>query len=87
LWFDPLTDEVIRQLTVQGASIETEENGQVTSIRLTGDAYDDFSIRHLAKITGVQTLDIRDTKITAAGASKLRSLLPSVLILHGPERD
>ena len=82
LWFDQLTDEVVGQLADRGAFVTADDDGQVRSIRFSGAVYDDTAIAQLARMTGLQTIDIRDTKITPAGAARLRRVLPSVKVLH-----
>lgn len=77
-----MPDDVGGQLAALDAFISTNDDGQVVSIRFSGDIYNDSAILQLAKITGVQTIDIRETKITTAGASQLRDLMPRVSILH-----
>lgn len=82
LWFDDeVKDIVIQQLAERGAFATKNDEGEIISIRFCGHFYDDFSVLRLAKITGVQTIDIRDTRITPAGAQRLCDAMPGTVIL------
>ena len=83
LWFNELTPAAVEQLEKRGAHIDTDDSGKVVSIRFTGDIYDDSALPQLERISGLRTLDIRETKISANAAARLRELMPNTLILHG----
>lgn len=81
LWFGDSPPNVIDHLATRGAFVEADDNGQIVEICLVGDAYDDATVFRIAKVTGVHTLDIRETKISALGAACLRILMPNTLVI------
>ena len=83
VWFDDGPGEVpddVAHLEQLGATVETDDEGQVTSVRLSGSRYTDAVVEQLAKLKDVQTMDVRNTRITAAGLARLRRLLPNTRI-------
>ena len=63
-----------------GAIVEMDDEGNVSSVRLTGFRYTDEVIEQLAELKDVKTIDLRDTRITATGLARLRTLLPETQI-------
>ena len=88
MWFPKLADstDIARnsagQLAESGAFIEAEDDGQVTAMRFVGPMYNDAVVRQLGKITGLATIDIRETDITEFGATRLRVLMPNTRVIH-----
>lgn len=82
LWFETPTDHVHAQLADRGVFVTTDENGQVVALRFCGDTFTDRAISRIAQITGVHTIDIRDTRISPVGAQRLRQIFPDALILY-----
>ncbi len=76
------TADPIQQLVKLGAEVETDDEGQVTFVRLFGPRYNDQMIDRFAGLSAVAVIDIRDTEITESGAKRLRDLLPDVEIRH-----
>lgn len=92
MWFSKITDitditdtvpDTADQLAEYGAFVETEEGGQVTTMRFAGPMYDDAAVRQLGQMTGLATIDIRETDITEFGATRLRVLMPNTRVIHG----
>lgn len=94
LWVESLTDAVEieqvsatgveRRLAEKGAFITVDATGEVRTLRLVGDHYSDWHVYEIARITGLELLDVRETRITARGAARLRKLMPETTIL-GPD--
>lgn len=53
---------------------------QVRRLSLAGSGLGDASLKHLAGLTKLETLDLRRTKVTAAGVAELKSALPKCQI-------
>lgn len=82
LWLNELTPQVAEQLAERGVTVETDDDGEVTLIRLTGWVYDDSVVRKLAAgFVDVPVLDVRETCITKSGAAWLRELMPNTLVM------
>ena len=85
LWFhdgDLEVGDPIRRLAELGAEVEVDNEGQVTTVRFSGQKYDDSIIDQLFELSTVSVIDIRDTAITDAGAKRLRQSLPRVTVQH-----
>lgn len=83
VWFDtPLSADTIKQLADRGAHAEMNAEGDIVSIRFSGSTYDDAVITQLAGLRDLSSIDISDTSITPSGAARLRTLLPTVTVIH-----
>lgn len=83
MWFDtPLSADTIKQLADRGAHAEMNAEGDIVSIRFSGSTYDDAVITQLAGLRDLSSIDISDTSITPSGAARLRTLLPTVTVIH-----
>ncbi len=74
--------DALRRLADLGIYAETDDQGEVMSLRIVGISYNDAAVAQLGKLRGVPLIDIRQTAITVCGATRLRSLLPNATILH-----
>lgn len=81
LWPNVPKEDCVRRLEKLGAFASFDVEGEVRTLRLVGDVYTNKSIDWLATITGLEMLDVRDTKITASGAAKLRLMMPKTKIV------
>ena len=83
VWFEqPLSADTIKQLADRGAHAEMNAEGDIVSIRFSGSIYDDSVIAQLAGLRELSLIDISNTSITAAGAARLKRLLPTVTVIH-----
>jgi len=83
IWFDaPLSCDTIKQLADRGVHAEMNAEGDIVSLRFSGNSYDDSAIAQLAGLRDLSSVDISDTAITPAGAARLRELLPTVTVIH-----
>src|SRR5262245_51683703 len=83
IWFSDATaavPDVLRQLQKRGAIVQTDDEGQIYSIRLVGRSYTDAAVEQLGKLTGIRTLDVSGTRISPSGIARLQSLLPETKI-------
>ncbi|MDB5340976.1 MAG: hypothetical protein JWN70_6595 [Planctomycetaceae bacterium] len=77
-----LVPDDLKRLADLGASVETDDEGEVTRITFDSFSYTDSAVPELAKLKGVPIIDIRHTRITEKGANRLRALLPDAIIEH-----
>jgi hypothetical protein len=85
LWFGEASKHVgdpIQRLAQLGADVQVDAEGEVQLIRFSGRSYDDSVIHQLAELHEIPVMDIRDTAITASGATRLKRLLPHVSIVY-----
>ncbi|MDB4614796.1 hypothetical protein OAH18_03795, partial [bacterium] len=82
LWFEgPIDHETISQLSQRGVTVDFDELAGIV-IRFTGHIYTDSAVSLLARIPDADVVDIRATKITTAGAERLRRQMPQTVIFH-----
>ncbi len=82
VWFDTtLAADIIKALADRGVEVDLDAEGEVTRVYLTGMIYDDSTVPQLARMQGLELLDVRETRITATGVNKLRELMPDVSIV------
>jgi Leucine-rich repeat (LRR) protein len=53
-------------------------------LKLNDTQVSDEGLKHLARLTNLQELDLRGTNVTAAGVAELRKALPNCKIITGP---
>lgn len=84
MWFIPhlVAADTSDQLAERGAFIETDIDGEVTTIRFSGAVYNDAAVPQIARIKGVGTVDISETGISRIGAQRLRKMMPDTRIIH-----
>jgi len=70
----------LQRLKELGVTVETDDEGEITRVVFNGHSYSDRSIRGIAKLKGVPIIDVRNTRISPAGADRLRLLLPDAQI-------
>lgn len=83
IWFPHATGEVpdvLRQLKKRGAIVQTDDQGQVRSIRLIGQVYTDAVVDQLTELKGVKVIDVSGTLITPEGVARMRTLMPETKI-------
>lgn len=51
--------------------------GRVKSLTLEGTSVTDAGMKYLAKLHGLHTIDLRNTRVTAEGANRLKLALPN----------
>jgi hypothetical protein len=73
-------DPVLKRLRLLGAHVQVDEAGQARHIRFAGRRFNDASVVQLAGITGLESIDVRDTSITPRGVKRLQELMPGVVI-------
>ena len=76
-----VSNDILARLADLGAEVETDDEGQVRLIRFTGKQYDDSTVEMLAKLTGIDVLDVRETSLTTAGIRELQELLPATKVI------
>jgi hypothetical protein len=59
---------------------------QVRLLNLAGSQVSDAGLVHLKKVSGLTTLDLRATNVTAKGVNDLRQSLPACTISVLPEK-
>lgn len=83
MWFDTnLKNDAIKDLADLGVEVVMDAEGEITTIRISGDIYDDSTVPQLAKIQDAETIDVRDTNLSIAGIKRLQELMPNVKIIH-----
>lgn len=85
LWIANPPDDVsdaTRRLAEMGATIETDDEGEIRSVRFIGSHFNDNVIAKLAKLRGIPFIDISQTTITPEGARCLRDALPGSVIKY-----
>ncbi|MEZ6054879.1 MAG: hypothetical protein R3C02_26500 [Planctomycetaceae bacterium] len=75
------SSDVLARLAELGAEVETDDEGDVRCIRFTGKQYDDSTVEILAKLSGIDVLDVRETSLTTAGIRQLQELLPATKVI------
>ncbi len=75
-------DPIVVKLRLLGAHVQVDGLGQVRHIRFAGQSFTDAHIDQLAEITGLESIDVRDTSITLRGARRLQQLLPGVVVQY-----
>ena len=75
-----LSRDDLRRLEELGVLIESDQDGEVTRVQLTGSLYNDEMIPKLVKLNGVPVIDVRHADISPSGVNTLRSLLPDSII-------
>lgn len=76
----PHIPDDLKRLQELGVAVETDDEGEITRVVFHGSSYNDRSIPGMAALNGIPIIDIRDTRISQVGASRLRLLLPDARI-------
>ena len=73
-------DSVLKQLRLLGAHCDIDPDGNVRHIRFAVSTFTDASVFQLGCISGIDSIDVRDTLLTVDGVARLRVLLPKTVI-------
>ncbi|MCE5228699.1 glycosyltransferase [bacterium] len=76
---------VSRKCAADLSALSKLKPDDIQSIHMRQAAIGDDQLAHLARLTGLRTLDLRDSKITDAGVTQLRDL-PNLKMLLLPEQ-
>ena len=79
----PAADDVIKRLHEIGLTFDTDDEGQITKLYVSGHRFNDKNLLILSGINGIPIVSISSTWISRVGFKLLQKLLPNSTIEYG----
>ncbi|MFN7292585.1 MAG: hypothetical protein ACK5YR_09355 [Pirellula sp.] len=77
-----VSSDAEKSLAERGITVETNDEGEITLVRLDGPWFGDSSLVLLGKLTSVPRIELSGTTFTSEGMETLRRLLPDAIIVE-----
>ena len=76
----PIAADAVKRLSEIGLTIDTDDEGQITKIHISGHRFNDKNLIAFSGINGVPIVSISSTWISRVGFRALQKLLPNSTI-------
>jgi len=83
--FSPMAADAVERLEKFGLKIDTDDEGQVIRIHISGHRFNDKNLKALAGINGVPVVSVSSTWISLVGFRELQKLLPKSTIEYADD--